>query len=226
MNVENWLIPISITIVLGTLAGSLREIMFVAYSSLFGLFYMIGNNAFFKDHSLRNNAYRTIGSLGTLVLLFILSFDDFWSDLRNNLNFSWELADSSDLWITLALTLVAAGYLYSQQKNKPLRQVPILSPIFLLFIAIFFIGITSSFAVVLINFVILIISILTIIEGTKQEDFGILNFGLTIITVWIIIRFLNSDLSFVIRGLLLIAIGVGFFSANYWMLKKRRRNEL
>lgn len=225
LSVENWLIPLSITIVLGSLAEGAGEFMYVAYFSLFGLFYIIGNNSFFKDQNLRNNSYKVIGTLGTLILLFIVSFDGFWSDLRNQQYDFGTLIIASELWIAIALTLMALGYLFYEHKNKPLRQLPLLSPIFILFVIIFCIGFYSSISVVLINLTILTVGILTIVEGAKQEHFGVLNFGLSIITLWIIIRFLNSDLSFVFRGLLLIGIGIGFFTANYLMLKKRRRNE-
>lgn len=225
LTVENWLIPISITIVLGTLSSGASELMFVAYFSLFGLFYTIGNNEFFKDRSLRNNSYKFIGTLGTLILLFVNSFDVFWKDLRRDNYSIGNWATSTEFWAAIVISLLALFYLYKEQKDKPLRELPVLAPVFLIFILIFSIGLFSSFSVILINLVILTISVLTIIEGAKKEHLGILNFGLSIITIWIIIRFLNTDLSFVIRGLLLMAIGVGFFTANYWMLKKRKTNE-
>ena len=100
----------------------------------------------------------------------------------------------------------------------------VFAPLFLVFLILFGLGQFFSSVWILINVVILAVSILTIIEGAKKEHLGILNFGLAIITLWIIIRFLNTDLSFIIRGLLLITIGVGFFTANYLMLKKRKTN--
>ncbi len=223
--VENWLIPISITIVLGTLATGTGELMFITYFSLFGLYYTIGNNAYFKDKDLRNNAFKVIGALGIIIILFVGSFEGFWEEIRNEHYYFGELITAIEFWAALILSLIAIVYLYEQQKNKPMRELPILSPIFLLFILIYIIGLYSSIAVVLINLIILTISILTIMDGAKREHLGVLNFGLSIITIWIVIRFLNSDLSFVIRGILLMAIGIGFFTANYWMLKKRRRNE-
>ncbi|MGB3345569.1 MAG: DUF2157 domain-containing protein [Aequorivita sp.] len=225
LTVENWLIPLSITIVLGTLASGASPLMYVAYFSLFGLFYTIGNNAFLKDKSLRNNSYKVIGTLGTLILLFINSFEGFWRDIILEQYVFGNWLTTTEFWVAIGMSLLALYYLYTQQKNKPLREIPILSPIFPIFIIIFIIGLFSSFAVVLINIVILTISIMTIIEGAKKEHLGILNFGLSIITLWIIIRFLNTDLSFVIRGILLMIIGIGFFTANYWMLKKRKTNE-
>lgn len=223
--VQNWLIPLSTTIALGTWASKAEEFMFVAYFSLFGLFYVIGNNSFFKKKSLRNNSYKVIGTLGTLILLFVTSFDGFWKDLRNEFYEFGNLIATQELWVSMAISVAALGYLYKQHQGKPFREVPFFSIIFLLFIVIFCLGYFSNGASILINLIILTVSILTIIEGTKQEHFGVLNFGLSIITLWIIVRFLNTDLSFVVRGLLLMAIGIGFFAANYLMLKKRKNND-
>lgn len=222
--VENWLIPLSITIVLGTIASGVGSLMFVSYFSLFGLFYIIGNNSFFKEKGLRNNPYNVIGTLGTLVLLFMSSFEGFWMDLRSDFYGVENLLTAIELWASIIITIIATVYLYKQQKDKPLRELPILSPIFLIFIPIFIIGYFTTISVVLINLIILVVSIMKIMEGAEREHLGVLNFGLSIITIWIIIRFLNSDLSFVIRGLILMAIGIGSFTANYLMLKKRKRN--
>lgn len=225
LTVENWLIPLSITIVLGTLASGAGELMFIAFFSLFGLFYIIGNNKFFENKGLRNNSYKVVGTLGTLILLFVVSFKGFWNEINNNTYVFEKLIKSVELWVSVGITLLACLYLYKEQKNKPLKELPLLAPIFLFFIIIFIIGHFSLISVMIINVIILIVSILTILEGAKREHLGILNLGLSIITIWIIIRFLNSDLSFVIHGLLLMAIGIGFFAANYWMLKKRRKDE-
>lgn len=220
--VENWLVPLSITIALGTLASGAGFLLYIAYFSLFGLFYSIGNNRFFQDHKLINNPYKVIGAIGTVTLLFISSSKRFWetvSDLNAELG-NWMSYVS--FWVGLGISLLAMLYLLRQQKNKSIRELPIFAPLFIIYFILFGIGQYTRTVWILINVMILVVSILTIISGAKKEHLGILNFGLAIITHWIIIRFLNTDLSFVIRGLLLMTIGVGFFIANYWMLKKRK----
>jgi hypothetical protein len=69
------------------------------------------------------------------------------------------------------------------------------------------------------------IGILTIKDGAKKVHLGILNFGLLIIAALVICRFFDADLSFVFKGILFVSVGVGFFAANSWMLKKRKTNE-
>ncbi|MEM6542707.1 MAG: DUF2157 domain-containing protein, partial [Bacteroidota bacterium] len=61
--------------------------------------------------------------------------------------------------------------------------------------------------------------------GAKQDHLGILNYGLLILTALVVCRFFDTDLSFVVRGIMFVSVGAGFFVANYLMLKKRKANE-
>ena len=77
----------------------------------------------------------------------------------------------------------------------------------------------------MINLLVFALGILTILKGANQNHLGILNYGLLIITALVVCRFFDTNISFVIRGLLFVGVGVGFFMTNYWMLKKRRAHE-
>ena len=76
---------------------------------------------------------------------------------------------------------------------------------------------------VLVNALILALAIYTIRDGALQNHLGILNYGLLIITALIGCRFFDTDFTFVVRGLLFIAVGIGFFAANYYMIQKRKK---
>ncbi|HAC15860.1 MAG TPA: DUF2157 domain-containing protein, partial [Bacteroidetes bacterium] len=67
--------------------------------------------------------------------------------------------------------------------------------------------------------------ILTIREGGLKNHLGIMNYGLLIITMLVISRFFDADINFVIRGILFILVGIGFFVANYWMVKQRKSKQ-
>ncbi|HUR31221.1 MAG TPA: DUF2157 domain-containing protein, partial [Saprospiraceae bacterium] len=79
---HNWFIPLSVIAVLGTVAYEAEELMLIAYVSLFGVLYLIGNFPILRDGKIRNNGYLVLGSLGTVVMMLFLSFDLFWSDIR------------------------------------------------------------------------------------------------------------------------------------------------
>jgi len=217
---HNWIIPLSIVISLGTLADKTSELMYISYFSLFGLFSLMGKSQFFDMQNTMNNAYKIVGSLGTIGLLLALSFDWFWMDLRTGDLLITYAIGSPEFFAAVILTLLAGALFFFQQvKINPTDFV------FAFFIPIFFLGQVSIIAVVLINVLVFVIGIFKVMEGVKKDHLGIVNYGLLIITALILCRFFDADLSFIFRGILFVLIGVGFFLTNYRMLKKRKTND-
>ncbi len=216
---HNWLLPLSIVLSLGTLADTSGELMYISYFSLFGLFQLLGNSRFFYVQNPLRSAYKIVGSLGTMGLLLALSFDWFWMDLRSgDLFYSFSLG-SLEFISAVILTGVALVALFYKQ-----LEIDILDTVFGLFIPIFMLGIIWGVVMVLINVLVFVIGIFKIREGVKKDHLGIVNFGLLCITALILCRFFDTDLSFILRGILFVLIGVGFFATNYRMLKKRKIN--
>ena len=220
--IHHWVICLSVIIMLGSLASTTEELILIAYMSLFGLFYIIGNVAPFSSERLRNNPYLFFGALGTIILLLILSFDFFWKHLRNKQFEFAEVIRSAEFISSVFISLIALGMLLWERKNLKRITLRLINFVFLLFIITFIIGLSSLISVFLINFFVFAIGILTIREGAKLDHLGVLNFGLLIITALFICRFFDTDLSFVTRGILFLSVGVGFFLSNIWVLKKRR----
>jgi uncharacterized membrane protein len=218
---HHWFIPLSVTITLGTVAGPATELMFIAYVSLFGLFYMMGNSSYFEGQNLKRNGYKVAGALGTLGLLLAFSFSGFWDHLRQaNLVFS-EVIAAPEFYTALIITALAAWVYITRQKGRTLSEIKPLSTVFILFAALFLYGLFFPGAVILINLMVIVIGILTVLDGAKQNSLGLLNFGMMILAALIICRFFDIQFSFVARGLLFVLAGAGFIAANYWMLKKR-----
>ncbi|MCT4638135.1 MAG: DUF2157 domain-containing protein [Bacteroidales bacterium] len=225
MIIHNWLIPLSVIITLGTVANNQDEFMYIAYITLFGLLYLIGSKEFFANQKIINNGYKILGSVGTIALLLSLSFDWFWEELYTKTFILNEVITSAE-FITISITMIPAIILlYTHIKKISISNIQPIALVFVLFIITFFIGLYSSLAVILINLYIFAIGILTIREGANRDHLGILNYGLMIITALTICRFFDTDLSFAIRGVLFVLVGVGFFIANYSILKKRRKED-
>ncbi|MCR9226697.1 MAG: DUF2157 domain-containing protein [Flavobacteriaceae bacterium] len=221
---HNWFIALSLTVVLGTFSNQMDELMFLAYTSLFGLFHLFGTSKFLSKGTSKNG-YTLLGSMGTVIILLILSFNEFWEHLIKKEMFLSEIIVAPEFIITIILSVLDMVFLYERFKSSSIKRISPFSVAFLVFIPIFIIGTFSSIAVFLINFLVLAIGILTIRDGSNRNHLGILNFGLLIVAALIVCRFFDTDLSFVIRGLLFVLVGVGFFFANYKMIRKRQGNE-
>ncbi|RZM21142.1 MAG: DUF2157 domain-containing protein, partial [Pedobacter sp.] len=66
---HHWFVPLSLTISLGSLASQAGELLFVAYMSMFGAFYLLGTSRYFSKGTIFSNGYLVLGSLGTMCLL-------------------------------------------------------------------------------------------------------------------------------------------------------------
>ena len=215
----NWFIPLSATIVLGAFVETNYSIGFLLYIILFGLFYNIGKIPFFYTQQLRRNGYIIIGSIGTIIILLWTSFTWIWEDLIREVVFF-----SNEFYIAIALFLGALAVLGYSYYKKWMKEFHLFQYVFIFFSMLFFFGFSSeTIPTILVNVLLFVLGLITIKIGADRFHFGVLNYGLFIITSLVVCRFFDTNMSFVIRGLLFVTVGFGFFITNYWMLKKQKQ---
>ena len=219
-SIFNWLFPLSLIIVFGTFIKGSFGLVLLMYILLFGVFYNLGKLSFFCNQKLRRNGYIIFGSLGTVITILISSFNWIWEDFfRGDYNFSIQEIVISILMFLLALVLIYFSTFTKKKKDFSLFQI-----VFIIFSGLFFINFTNVFITgALINVLLLVLGVNTVIIGAKKIHFGVLNYGLLIITSLISCRFFDTDMSFVLRGLLFVIVGAGFFATNYILLKRQKR---
>ena len=224
--IHHWLIALTVTIMLGTMTVSHGELMFIAYCSLFGLFYTIGHFSLFQSVGTLANGYKIIGALGTLTILLILSFEEVWSHLSQP---RWQLPDvlgTPEFQISVLIALAATWVLSLRIRKVGLHHIQPMEWVFLLFIPTYTVGFFSGISVLIINLMILALGILTVRRGARESHLGLLNYGLMIVAMLIISRFFDDQIPFVWRGILFVLVGICFFIANYWMLKKKKKDNV
>ena len=219
---HHWAWPISITCTLGIVARSNEFWMFSAYISLFGCFLLIGNASYFRERPTAANGYLIIGLLGILGLFMAMSFSWIWDDLQNT-TLSWR---SLEFIVAVLLTIAGTLILYWKIRQEGIGSTRLYQLLFLIFSPIFLMGFYQPFvAQVVINLLVLATGIGLVIEGAKKVHLGMLNFGLVVISILIICRFFDTEWSFVARGIMFVILGLGFFVANYFLIKRRARHD-
>lgn len=218
---HNWIIAISLVITLGTFANHTEELILPAYILLFGIFILAGQLPVFSRHRLVADAYLVLGSLGLVTLLLSLSFKWYWQEIYRRETFDWLYTSEGILCIVLLL--IAGGLFAMLLRHQKVTQLLSKSYVIPVFIGLFIIGLGSPYtAQVLMNIFVLVLAVYTIREGAKADHLGRMNYGLLIFALLIICRFFDTNLSFVIRGLLFVLVGLGFFAMNYRMIRKRK----
>jgi len=219
---HSWFLVLSVTVCLGVFIDDHGEFIMIAYMSLFSAFVTQSKLKAFATNRVLSNAYLVVGSLGIMSLLLALSFDWYWNELSES---SLEGFTSGIEFTVATIITCGSGLLLARLfRTEPPEDVNTKSFAFILFIILFFIGISSPrISQLLVNLIILVFAVNTIRSGAKQNHLGILNYGLLIITALVLCRFFDTDLSFVIRGLLFIAVGAGFFAANFYLIQQRKK---
>ncbi|MEO1518374.1 MAG: DUF2157 domain-containing protein [Bacteroidota bacterium] len=219
-----WTIGIVLLIVLGMLALDAAPLMWLAYVNLLAVYFLLGTQAPFSSKKLINNPFRALGALGILILFLIASFDEFWSDAvyDGNAAFLGRMWGSSEIWVSLLLMGIAIYLLLRKKDWHQLDQINPLSFAFVIYALTFVLGYFSSVgAAVFINILLLAAGLFYLRKGSAKGHLGFLNLGLLILTTLIACRFFDVNISFVFRGILFVLLGLGFFFANYRILKQR-----
>jgi hypothetical protein len=198
----------------------LEEITVITYINVFCVFILIGQVEKIYQRRLITNGFLIAGSLGLISILLFLSFEEFWIELSGGREYRPELMDAYPYWITFGLAI--ALLIWSGIK-KSFLSLNVKSYGFIIVLLLVFISFQSpQLARILTNIILFAFGIFTIRDGAQQNRLSLLNYGLLILTALIICRFFDVDMSFVVRGLLFVAVGVGFFAANAWMVRKRK----
>ncbi|MFT3948588.1 MAG: DUF2157 domain-containing protein [Agriterribacter sp.] len=227
-----WFLALSLTIVLGAFADNefnRAEWVLCAYTAMFCIFYMIGRIDEFDNNRLFANPFLSVGASGILFTLFFCSFEFFWADVMSS---SYERAVKATVfyspffYLTIVLLLVNIWLIAAAFKrmNKIVFDPIGFSALLLFLLALIARG-NPEFGTLIINAWILFVAVFFIRKGAITDHLGILNFGLTIIALLALFRFFDDQIPFVWRGLFFLATGIGFFVANYLMVKKRKEQK-
>ncbi len=209
--IHNWLLPLSVLVMLGTFAKDHGVIMYAAYISFFGLLVHGGSLA---GNGYAARTFGAIGSLGTVAMLLAASFDTIWKDVDK-----LPVAALMSREALVALALTAAGIYLSYKNRSGFHYAGIA---IVAFPVIFLIGCATPMAYAGVNLLVLYIGLGYIRAGLRTQHLILLNYGLLAIGALVLCRFFDSDVSFVLRGISFIIVGAGFIVANLYLLKKRR----
>ena len=219
---HHWMIPYVLTQTLFTVSHQAPMLMHPAYMYMFAIFYFIGQRPYFKSNPLLHNGYLAFGFSGTVISLLIMSFKASWKDLSEIIYQFPNFFVTPEYIGCLLLFILATILLYWQNHRKVWKEWKLIDGTYLLFLILFIIGVWfTAISVILINLLLLGLGLVLLKDGSKQSHLGVLNLGLLVIALLVICRSFDTDLTFVVKGILFVLVGVGFFVANWWMIKKK-----
>jgi len=175
----------------------------------------------FPSTNLRTWPWALVGGALVLVIFFAFSFRPLWEELTRE-GAPTPRADALALGLVSA---IAVGVFVVAHKRRRLFERWPYPEALVLFLICYGVSLASpGMAAILVNLSLLAMGVFTIRKGIETASLKRMNLGLLVVSLTILMRFFDTDLSFVIRGLVFIAIGLGFLFMNLRMMRQRDRH--
>lgn len=196
----------------------------LTYVALFVCNVLIGRLWFSRQTSGWPMPFQGIGLTGITVLLFFLTFRS--SGRQLTMPVTPFLAETSLVIVVLFLLLYIQGLFIRRlnwRKDLPLLLAPfIVAGGYLLNLA----DPSGMATTILANIFFLFISLHTIRAGVHQQQLGLVNAGMLLLTAIIAARFLDIDFSFIVRGLVFMLLGIAFLGTNLYLVRRKGGGKL
>lgn len=224
-----WAACISVTVAAGvTIERVLPGLWIILYAGLFALMFLAGEFWFNEAEGFWARPLRHFGAAGVLVIAFIFTFEEPWREIGWH-HWWWDRFHHPGWWVIPDAVLgslipIAAIVLLSMtmRRRTPLGLLFGLMPI-LATLGYGLASLTETYApsAGLFDLYLLTAGLWLLITGLKINKQGQMNVGLLAVTALLIARFFDTDLNFLLRGLIFIALGIAFLVANIVMLRRK-----
>ncbi len=220
----NWFIVISTGSVLFLLNIQNEEKQFLCYLLLSVTYLSIGLSNYFKSVGRVKNAFLIAGGFGILFVLFFLSGKDS-SEWIFQQTTGFKVEEMTWLENVPSIILGVVGIIITLiiHKKERLRFGFVLVIVFSFLL--FLLGRRVNETFILVNLLLFIGGIILIYSSTQENKIGWLNLGMCILAFLIFIRFLDTDFDYVVKGIVFVFLGIGFFVANFLFTRKIKRHE-
>jgi len=166
--------------------------------------------------------FKIIGTLGGLVIAAILTYETMWTRWL----FRGSMSDIGSVLLVFAMLAAAVVFAVNIYKRDKLRLY-LLTPLFVLCVLRFFWQMSiyplPSFIFMLIaNFVLLLIGVGFIVYGVRNTVLFQTNIGMAAVCTLIVMRFFDSNMDFLWRGIVFLLLGAAFLLVNVKIMRSRK----
>ncbi len=221
-------LPIGLPIILD---HGIPGMWLIILPSLFSIFSLLGS-LYWRDASgFFRNGYQIVGSIGVYVTALAMTWEGSWWRVGWNHipNYVPSLGPFRSLdtdVVAAAILLVCQSFLFFLA-GRGLRNRGLLAALLPIVSVVLFLIVSGwgeeavPVCQIVLNLFVFALGILQLMEGISERSILRLNLGMAMVVILIAARFFDSEVSFILKGVTFIAIGIGFLYANFRMTRAR-----
>ncbi len=169
--------------------------------------------------------FKVVGVLGSLTMLSIMAYGVYWID-----SFYYENGLMAGVTLSAIMLLIAAVVTVWKFRRDFMKSVFTAAMIVMcIFSGIWTaadIGDTTYYLFLLLfNISLLLLGVGFIVYGTKNASLITTNIGMASVCVWIVLKFLDSELDILWRGIVFLLLGIAFLLVNLQIIRTRKKQK-
>ena len=165
------------------------------------------------------------GGVGAFILMFLLTFRFPWESVSRRYHEAGYEASFWLAWPDYLLTFLLVGvvlFMFLQYAKRKDVMGALFGALPLLALVGYAFSETSvAFSTLLFDVFLLLVSVIRTMIGIRTNQLGVVNTGMLMLAALILARFFDSEIHFIVKGLVFILIGVGFLVTNLVLLRRK-----
>jgi hypothetical protein len=191
------------------------DALLLIYASLAAAAALAGQRYFSGVHGAWGNPLRSLGRFGVFCILLVATSDDALRTI--------EWPRSTLMLLPLLLGGAAAWLAWQEVRGGDRLLAPLLGSLALfVWLEPMLMRASVPFTMVLAHLYALAFAGAMIRTGLARSQLGLANQGAALIAALILVRFFDSEFSYVVRGVGFIVTGAAFFAATLWLRRRVR----
>ena len=158
---------------------------------------------------------------GLIIILYLFSYEEIWNSFRGQPILLRNLLLSPLFWFSIAMVSLTLLQIKNQWKKNAWPEPSHLVP--LLLIMLIWFPLRNEISGFIVNLLIFLSGIYYIRQGSGRNHLGILNAGLLLITILALLRYFDTNIPFLWRGIFFVSAGILLLTANIIFFKRRRQ---
>lgn len=198
------------------LVKTLPQIWMISIPVLFSSMYLAGVLSFSEVNAHWKTSFSRVGEFGLIIVFLILTNKHVWGD-------SFSFGEGNGLYATAGYTIIlillsAVILMLLQTLNRGMTEKLVLGCGAVAAVLAYAL---NPAGMIIMNAYFLVLSLDRVHRGVKENKLRVINEGLILLTLLIALRFFDSELDMVLKGLVLILMGAGFLAVNIIFLKHK-----
>ncbi len=199
----------------------------VIYCGLFALMTVVGSATRGDNEALWRRPFEAVGVGASIIFWLILSFAEAWKNIGWNHIQTGRDFDPVASWLEVLMAFalpaavgIASVLLLDRKRHSLLFLWVFAVPVVVVVWPLVAATDAEWIGAVAFNLVLFVAGVGTIAIGVRDHRLATINLGMLVVAVLVVVRFFDSHFGFVTRGLVFIAVGIGFLISNLYLSRR------